>query len=85
MISKGTEATLVADIKKVQTACIGNEIFHLSHCFVNSPGQAAIVACYATCSDEVAEALHKRLDATVQEFFSEMRDHQTGTYAGLAL
>jgi len=61
----------MADIERVQTACIENQIIHLSHCFVNSPGHAAIVVCYATCTDEVAKELHKKVDAAVAEFWAE--------------
>jgi hypothetical protein len=71
MFGKSTEATLREDILTVQRACIGNQKLHLSHCFVNSPGHAAVVVCYATCPDEIAADLHKRLDATVREFWAE--------------
>jgi hypothetical protein len=71
MFGNSTEATLREDIQTVQKACIGNQIIHLSHSFVNSPGHAAIVVCYATCTDEVAKELHNRLDATVAEFWAE--------------
>ena len=71
MLGKSTEAILSEDIPTVQRACIENQKLHLSHCFVNSLGHAAVVACYATCPDEIAADLHKRLDATVAEFWAE--------------
>lgn len=78
MRGESTEATLREDIQTIHRACIERQVIHLSHCFVNSPGHAAVVVCYATCADEVAEELHKRLDTTVAEFWAERGIAKTG-------
>ena len=71
MLGKTTEAALREDIQTVHAACIGNQKLHLSRCFTNSSCQAAVVVRYATCADEDAKVLHKRLDATVERFWAE--------------
>lgn len=66
-----TEDVLVDDIRRVQTACISNQILHLSRCFTGSPGQSAVVTISVTCPDDIAREMHARLDATVRAFFAE--------------
>jgi hypothetical protein len=68
---KPTQETLMEDIQTVEAAVVGNHRIHLSHNFTNSPGQAALVVCYATCADADAEELQLRLDAIVAEFWAE--------------
>jgi hypothetical protein len=68
--TQNTEQQLVQDIQLVQTACAGNQILYLSHCFKDSPNQAALVVCYVTCPDALALALHAKLDTTAAEFFA---------------
>ena len=69
--SLSTEEVLVDDIRRVQTACISNQILHLSRCFTGSPGQSAVVTTSVTCPDDIAREMHARLDATVRAFFTE--------------
>jgi hypothetical protein len=66
-----TEKVLAEDIRRVQTACISNQILHLSRSFTSSPGHSAVVTTYVTCPDDIARDLHARLDATVRAFFAE--------------
>jgi hypothetical protein len=66
-----TEEVLVDDIRRVQTACISNQILHLSRCFTGATGQSAVVTASVTCPDDIAREMHARLDATVRAFFAE--------------
>lgn len=66
-----TEEVLVDDVRRVQAACISNQILHLSRCFTGSPGQSAVVTTSVTCPDDIAREMHTRLDATVRAFFTE--------------
>ncbi|MFL6303215.1 MAG: hypothetical protein ACJ72H_06700 [Candidatus Sulfotelmatobacter sp.] len=65
------EEVLVDDIRRVQTACISNQILHLSRCFTGSTGQSAVVTTSVTYPDDIAREMHARLDATVGAFFTE--------------
>src|SRR6185312_13566082 len=48
------------------------QIFHLSHVFVRDPnGYFAVNSVFVVCKDDLAPALHERLDATVAQFFKE--------------
>ena len=50
----------------------GKQIFHLSHVFTRDPnGYFAVNSVFVVCQDELAAALHERLDTTVAEFFRE--------------
>jgi hypothetical protein len=66
-----TEEVIHDDIGTVQTACISNQILHLSRSFTGSAGQSAVVTTFVTCPDGIAGELHARLDATVTAFFAE--------------
>jgi len=71
-LGKSTEERLKESILKVQSASIGKQILHLSHAFTEDPkGYFGVVSTFVVCEDELAIALHKRLDATVREFFAE--------------
>ena len=66
-----TEGVIVDDIGTVQSACISNQILHLSRSFTGAAGQSAVVTTFVTCPDDIAEELHTRLDATVTAFLAE--------------
>jgi hypothetical protein len=69
---KSPEECLNAAILQVQSAAISKQIFHLSHVFTGDPsGYFAVNSTFVVCEDELAPALHERLDATVAEFFKE--------------
>lgn len=70
--NKSTEERLRGAIIQVQSAAISKQIFHLSDVFTGDPsGYFAVNATFVVCEDELARALHERLDATVSEFFKE--------------
>lgn len=66
-----TEGVMADDIGTVQTACVTNQILHLSRSFTGAAGQSAVVTTFVTCPDDIAGELHARLDAAVQAFFAE--------------
>jgi hypothetical protein len=69
---KSTEERLRDAILQVQAEAISKQIFHLSHVFTGDPsGHFSVNATFVVCEDELAPALHERLDATVKEFFKE--------------
>jgi hypothetical protein len=70
-----TEEVLQGDLRTVQTACITNQILHLSRCFTGAPGHSGVVTTSVTCPDDLALELHVRLDALVQAFFAEHDIH----------
>src|ERR1700690_4016250 len=69
---KSSEERLRDAILQVQSAAISKQTFHLSHVFTGDPnGYFAVNAIFVVCEDELAPALHERLDATVTEFLKE--------------
>ena len=69
---KSPEEWLDDAVLQVQSAAISKQTFHLSHVFTGDPsGYLAVNSMFVVCEDELAPALHERLDATVREFFEE--------------
>jgi hypothetical protein len=67
-----TEERLRDAILQVQSAAISKQIFHLSHVFTGDlSGYFSVNSTFVVGEDELAPALHERLDATVKEFFKE--------------
>jgi hypothetical protein len=69
--SLSTEEVLLEDTRTVKTACLRNQLLHLSRCFTGAPDHPAVVTTSVTCPDTIATELHARLDATVRAFMAE--------------
>jgi hypothetical protein len=69
---KSTEECIEDAVLQVQSASISKQTFHLNQVFTGDPsGHFAINSLFVVCGDELAPALHERLDATVEQFFKE--------------
>jgi hypothetical protein len=66
----GTESTLMNAVQMVQTACLNNQMMHISHGFMNDPDHLAVVASFTVCPDDIAKELRTLLDATTREFLA---------------
>jgi hypothetical protein len=71
MENKSPEKVMQDDIKRVQLACVDNQILHLSRCFTKAPGQLGVVSCFATCDDPIAEEVQRELDDAVRRVFAD--------------
>jgi hypothetical protein len=68
---KTPEQYMQESLGLVQTASLENQYLHLSQEYMDSPGRAAVVLCYVTCSDVMAAEVRDAIDMAVQRVFAE--------------
>ena len=55
----------------VQAASLNNRYLHLSQKYAYSLGQTAVVLCYVTCPDAIANEIKQAVDDAVQSAFAK--------------